>query len=171
MTAALALRDVHKTLRAGTRSCFAQVRVLRGLSLCVAEGEMVSIVGPPASGKTVLLLCAAGLMRPDAGTIRWCGREIRAGSNVCRYLAASELVRDAVPARVRALLVDDAGAVDQEPLRAALHSARQRGLSVVLCSAFPVPRPLNLSRRYELKDGMLSTRAMVVNRVAECARG
>ena len=44
---------------------------LRGLTLDVGRGEILSIGGPSGSGKSTLLLCLAGILRPDAGTIAY----------------------------------------------------------------------------------------------------
>ena len=52
------------------------------MSLDVAEGENVVIIGPSGSGKSTLLRLVAGLERPDAGEIWLDGREVaRAGRN------------------------------------------------------------------------------------------
>jgi len=47
-----------------------EVQALRGLSLNVEAGKMVSVIGPSGSGKTTLLNILGGLDRATAGTIR-----------------------------------------------------------------------------------------------------
>ena len=64
----LELRAVSCWLRAGVSGCSARVRVLDTVDLVLRRGERVAVVGPPGSGKTVLLLLAAGLLTPDRGT-------------------------------------------------------------------------------------------------------
>ena len=44
-------------------------KILENLNLDVAAGEFISIVGPSGVGKTTLLRCLSGLLRPKAGTI------------------------------------------------------------------------------------------------------
>ncbi len=50
---------------------------LRGLSLEVAEGELLVVFGPSGSGKSTLLRILAGLDRPTAGTVDVFGRDLR----------------------------------------------------------------------------------------------
>ncbi len=64
---------VWKSYDAGVRGCSATVTVLRDVHLDVAPGEMVGIAAAPVSGKTTLLMCAAGLLRPDRGYVTWFG--------------------------------------------------------------------------------------------------
>ena len=47
----------------------AQLKVLDGINLSVADGETVAIVGPSGSGKTTLLILLAGLEQPRTGEI------------------------------------------------------------------------------------------------------
>ncbi|RKG67992.1 ABC transporter ATP-binding protein [Corallococcus sp. CA054B] len=55
--------------------------VVRGLSLQVGQGELVSLLGPSGCGKTTTLRMLAGLEHPDAGVIRL-GDEVVAGPGV-----------------------------------------------------------------------------------------
>lgn len=54
------------------------VSVLRGISLEVEAGSLVLLMGPSGSGKTTLVSILAGLLRPTAGRIELCGRDISA---------------------------------------------------------------------------------------------
>jgi len=52
------------------------VEVLSGVSLTVAAGERVAVVGPSGSGKSSLIAVAAGLERPTLGSVRLFGQDL-----------------------------------------------------------------------------------------------
>ncbi|MDA1132777.1 MAG: ATP-binding cassette domain-containing protein [Proteobacteria bacterium] len=55
---------------------FGPKRVLDGVDLDVAQGESVVVIGGSGTGKSVLLKCIIGLMRPDAGSVEVDGVEV-----------------------------------------------------------------------------------------------
>ncbi|RLI36960.1 hypothetical protein DRO55_02410 [Candidatus Bathyarchaeota archaeon] len=61
----IVVRDVFKIYRIGK----VEIQALRGLSMTVEDGELVSIIGPSGSGKTTLLNLIGGLDKPTAGSI------------------------------------------------------------------------------------------------------
>jgi multiple sugar transport system ATP-binding protein len=56
--------------------CFGAVDAVRGLSLSIADGEFVVLLGPTGAGKTTTLRLIAGLERPDAGRVMIRGRDV-----------------------------------------------------------------------------------------------
>jgi len=68
MTALLEIADLTRR--------FGGVTAVDGLSLAIEEGALVSVIGPNGAGKTTLFNLVTGLDRPDAGTVRFAGRDI-----------------------------------------------------------------------------------------------
>jgi NitT/TauT family transport system ATP-binding protein len=66
-------RVTHAYARADGR----EVRAVEDLSLSIASGEFVCVVGRSGHGKTTLLNVIAGLVRPTSGTVRVNGAEVR----------------------------------------------------------------------------------------------
>ena len=60
--------DIHKR--------FGDLEVLKGVSLDVARGEVVSIVGASGAGKTTLLQIVGTLSRPDCGRVEIDGQDV-----------------------------------------------------------------------------------------------
>lgn len=60
----------------GLKKRFGTLEVLCGLDLTIPRGAVTAIVGPNASGKTTLIKTLLGLVRPDAGTLRFDGEPL-----------------------------------------------------------------------------------------------
>ncbi len=72
----LAAEDVHKAYALGVE----RVEVLRGVTLTVARGETLAIVGASGAGKSTLLNVLGGLEAPSAGRVRLDGRDLYSAS-------------------------------------------------------------------------------------------
>jgi len=71
---AIVVKDLVKTYRLGR----VEIHALRGLTLTVEDGEMVSLIGPSGSGKTTLLNVIGGLDRASSGSVTVFGKEVTA---------------------------------------------------------------------------------------------
>ncbi len=61
---------------AGLRKRFGGLAVTDDVSFAVAEGGIHAVIGPNGAGKTTLIHQLSGTLRPDAGSIRFAGREV-----------------------------------------------------------------------------------------------
>jgi branched-chain amino acid transport system ATP-binding protein len=62
---------------AGIEAGYGRSKVLRGISLTIAPGEMVTLMGRNGMGKTTTVRSIMGLTRAASGSIRFAGEEIR----------------------------------------------------------------------------------------------
>lgn len=67
----IAFQDVHKA--------FGSNKVLQGITLEVPKGQSLVVIGGSGTGKSVLLKCVLGLVRPDRGVITVEGRDVTTG--------------------------------------------------------------------------------------------
>ena len=69
MTQLLEVAEVEKD--------FGGVRAAAGLSLSLGEGEMLCLIGPNGCGKTTLFNLVTGALKPDSGSLRFAGKDLR----------------------------------------------------------------------------------------------
>ncbi len=122
---AVELDNVHLSLGRGA----ARVHILKGLSLKIARGETVGLVGPSGSGKSTLLMVLAGLERPDSGSVRVAGRALDAlgedglarfrGENIGIVFQSFHLIPTMTALENVAIPLELAGAADAFPRAAA----------------------------------------------------
>ena len=75
------------------RKSFGSLCVLNGISLKVAEGEVVSVIGTSGSGKSTMLRCVNLLETPDSGDVLFRGKSVLSGGvDLCRYRAKVGMV-------------------------------------------------------------------------------
>jgi ABC-type lipoprotein export system ATPase subunit len=79
----IAISDLRKTYRMGD----SEVHALDGVSLTIAQGDFVAIIGASGSGKSTLMNMIGGLDQPDSGSIAIAGQEISrmSGAQLARF--------------------------------------------------------------------------------------
>lgn len=68
---AIEVKNLHKS--------FGSLHVLKGVSITIQEGEVVTIIGPSGSGKSTLARCIGRLEKIDCGEIYVCGKRVDTG--------------------------------------------------------------------------------------------
>jgi ABC-2 type transport system ATP-binding protein len=84
---------------------FGRHQVLNQTWLQIRAGEAVGLIGANGAGKTTLLRIAAGLVRPDAGSVRWSSMQDDEQARI-RYYGGEMTLPPSVPARRWASLFD-----------------------------------------------------------------
>lgn len=72
----------------GLKKQFGERPVVKHLDLLVPQGEFHALLGMNGAGKTTTLRMVAGLLRPDAGSIRVCGHDVQSPSMAAKRCLA-----------------------------------------------------------------------------------
>lgn len=156
----LAANGVHKSFRAGGHT----VKALQGVSLSVAEGESVGLIGRSGSGKSTLARILSGHLDPDSGEVVLQGRGLstswRAGSRDLRR-RVQLVMQDPSDALSPRLSVED---LVREPLDLAHEGSAQDRRKLVAEALDGVGLPSSgsflSSRTHELSGGQMQRVAL-----------
>jgi putative ABC transport system ATP-binding protein len=115
----LALDGVTKSFLAGTPNA---VRALDRISLDIAVGDFVTVIGSNGAGKSTLLKCIAGLIMPDSGRIALDGRDITRAKVHRRAADIGRIAQDPHESTCAAMTIE-------ENMAMAAKRGQRRGLS------------------------------------------
>jgi energy-coupling factor transporter ATP-binding protein EcfA2 len=121
----LALDRVWHELRDGPA-------ILRGVSLAIAPGERVALMGRNGAGKSTLLRHAAGLMRPTRGRVTSAGRVALLLQNPTDYLVHETVAEEASPGALQTAGLDPVAFADRHPRDLSGGEKQRLALAVVL---------------------------------------
>jgi branched-chain amino acid transport system ATP-binding protein len=76
----------------GLDTYYGEINILRNVTLEVAEGELVCLLGGNASGKSTTLKTILGLVRPRAGSVRFAGEDVTERSTSYRIRRGMAIV-------------------------------------------------------------------------------
>jgi ATP-binding cassette subfamily B protein len=125
------------------------VRALDGVSLRLARGEVIALVGENGSGKTTLAKILAGLLPPTAGAVRWDGAVIDRPAALAARRSVAVLFQDFAKYELSGrenIGFGDVTRLDDDP---AVVSAAQRAGADAFLASLPDGYDTPLSRVYE----------------------
>lgn len=144
----------------GVRKAFGANLVLDGIDLAVDEAQSLVVIGGSGSGKSVMLKCILGLMKPDAGEIYVDGTDmVTAGANARRevikkfgMLFQGGALFDSLPVweNVGFGLIRAHGMARDEAREVAIENLRRVGLRKATADLFPAELSGGMQKRVAL---------------------
>jgi len=153
MSPILTLAGLSKRFHAGTPS---ETVALRGVDLALEGGDFVSIIGSNGAGKSTLLKAVAGMVTPDAGTIRFDGRDITRWPVHRRAAVIGRIAQDPSDSTCATMTIEENLAMGERRgmprgLRRAVTAAARERFAAALA-----PIGLGLETRLPVRVGTLS---------------
>jgi phospholipid/cholesterol/gamma-HCH transport system ATP-binding protein len=158
MTAKIAIKGLSKA--------FGRKKVLQGLDLEIGQGESVVVIGGSGTGKSVLLKCILGLLRPDAGeifvdgqpTVRMSGSERARMLSKFGMLFQGAALFDSLPVwqNVSFGLIQGQGMKLPEAKRLAIDTLSKVGLGADVADLFPAELSGGMQKRVGLARAIAS---------------
>ncbi|TAH32807.1 MAG: ABC transporter ATP-binding protein [Alphaproteobacteria bacterium] len=152
MTVKISIRGLYKS--------FGPKKVLQGLDLDINQGESVVVIGGSGSGKSVLLKCILGIVRPDAGSIKIDDEEVTKLSARERQeimhkfgmLFQGSALFDSLPVweNVAFGLIQGRGVAREEAKKIAIEKLAQVGLPAQTGDLFPAELSGGMQKRVSL---------------------
>jgi energy-coupling factor transporter ATP-binding protein EcfA2 len=145
--------------------------ILRNLSLSVAPGERIALMGRNGAGKSTLLRHAAGLMEPTRGTVRRAGRVALLLQNPTDYLVHETVAEEAPAAALAAAGLDGAGFAGRNPRDLSGGEKQRLALAIVLGDSASPPavvcldeptRGMDRDHKHELAERLTGLAAAVI---------
>ncbi len=150
----------------GVRKAFGEKVVLDGIDYALPKGESLVVIGGSGSGKSVLLKCILGILRPDAGSIRIDGVETvgakgQARENVVKkigMLFQGSALFDSLPVweNVAFRLIQGQGMDRKEAKEIALDKLAQVGLGAPVAELHPAELSGGMQKRVALARAIAS---------------
>jgi phospholipid/cholesterol/gamma-HCH transport system ATP-binding protein len=142
----------------GVQKTFGTNRVLRGIDLVLPKGQSMVVIGGSGTGKSVLLKCILGLVRPDAGIIALDGQDVAKAERdafLARFgmLFQGGALFDSLKVweNVAFRLMRGASALPSDQARAvALEKLRRVGLTPAVADQFPAELSGGMQKRVGL---------------------
>jgi len=141
------VEDLRVTFNPGT---VMETRALQGLSIDIAGGEFVTVIGSNGAGKSTLLNCLTGEVQPSAGQILIDGTDVTVWPAPRRAALAARVFQDPLAGTCEGLTIE-------ENLALAASRGARRGLT----------KALTLERRDEFRDKIARLGLNLENRLGD----